>query len=127
MTVTADRPASRISESDPRLWLNGREIADALGRSPSTVYDALERLRPVYRTVGNENRFPWKYCLELASRWAVPTREVGVRLYFVFQRRAEELDADPRDVASLFDHVCRAWIETRHSGVPDVSSDPRRR
>lgn len=118
--------AERISEADPRLWLNGREISEVVRRSPSTVYDALERLSAISRTVGNENRFPWKYCLILAERWAVPSSELWSRLEPVFAQRARDIDADPSDIRELFAHVARAWSETRSSKTDEMFGDSLR-
>lgn len=117
--------AERISEADPRLWLNAPEIAEAIGRPESTIYDALESFSSAVRMVGRERRYPWLIGCYLAYRYAVPFDELQARLARALERHANDLGADPKDVHVLFRRVCRSWLETMDSGLISIGSVPQ--
>lgn len=107
--------AEPISEADPRLWLNARDIAEAVGRAESTIYDALDGFTTWSRSVGRERRYPWMVSCQLAYRYAVPVSELYGRCASVLDRRASEVGADPKDVRNLFLLVCNSWLQTADS------------
>jgi hypothetical protein len=105
--------AERASDLDPRLWLNGAEIAKALQRPDSTVYSALAAFVRASQKVGGQRRYSWTVCLELCRAYAVPLSEFAERVRPVLFERAEERGNDPRDVLQLFEVLMRRWVETR--------------
>ena len=107
----------RASDLDPRLWMNGAEIAKALQRPDSTVYSALAGFVRLSQKVGGQRRYSWTVSLELCRAYAVPLAEFSERVRPLLVARASERGNDPRDVLQLFELVIKRWVETREPEV----------
>lgn len=111
--------AERASDLDPRIWLNGSEIARALQRPESTVYSALAAYVRASRRVGGQRRYNWIVAFELCRAYAVPLDEFFERVRPMLVDRAEDRGNDPRDVLQLFNTLMRRW---REAGEPSVTA-----
>lgn len=111
--------AERVSDLDPRIWLNGSELARALQRPESTVYSALAAYIRASRKVGGQRRYNWTVGFELCRAYAVPLDEFFERVRPLLVTRAEERRDDPRDVLQLFEVLMRRWQDA--PGEPAVT------
>jgi hypothetical protein len=110
--------AERASDLDPRIWLNGADIAVGLRRPDSTIYSALVAFSRKSQRVGRERRYHWIVSFELCRAYAVPVQEFAERVRPILKERAEARGNDPRDVLDLFEQVYEAWLDNPALDVP---------